>query len=239
MAILSTTLSNLGFNFSTYGEDGELNSTQILGEYRIQEDFEMGESQFNAHYYYKNFEKDDYCKELVSKFNTYFADELREILGVQSVQFTGYVCPREYNFHDDQWNLTIRYKGKRNDKIESQFKEILTNLGNKEDYKIFDTGCFSELFEMCYSDFVDYNPLEWFLKDGMTHNSINKEMINSLLNMNLSKDLFHNLYPTHSIEEIVKAYDIDEDISYHIDLIEKIIKNWSKEIESKSLLLKF
>lgn len=241
MAILSTTLSNLGFNFSTYGEDGELNSTTILGEDRIQEDFECGESQFNAHYYYQNFEKDDYCSKLVAKFNTHFADELKEILGVISVQFTGYVCPREYNFHDDQWNLTIRYKGERNNGIESQFKEILTNLDNKEDYKIFDTTCFSEIFEMHYSDsdFVDDTPLISFLEYGVTHCSINQEMMDSLLNTCLRKDLFHTMYSTHNVDEIVKAYDIDEDFCFHIDLIEKIISNWCKEIEEKSLLLEF
>lgn len=241
MALFSTSLSNLGFHFSTYGEDGELNSNRILGEDRIQEDFECNECQFNSHYYYCNFDKDDYCKELVSKFNTYFADELKEILGVLSVQFTGYVSPREYNFHDDEWNLTIRYKGKgnRNSEIESQFKEVLTNLVNKEDYKIFDTNCFSELFKMCYSDFVDYSHLEWFLTEGITYSSVDEEMVNSLLNLNLSKELFHTLYPTHSIEEIAKAYDIDEDVVYHIDLVTKIVTNWSKEIEEKSLLLNF
>ena len=68
---------------------------------------------------------------------------------------------------------------------------------------------------------------------------LDDEMMDSLLKTCLRKDLFHTMYSTHNVDEIVKAYDIDAESCYDISLVEKIISNWCKEIEEKSLLLEF
>ena len=244
MATLETTLTNLGFHFSTYGEYSELNSTKILGEDFIQQYFEDGDCQYNANYYMHHFEPKKYCTELVSKFNTHFASELLEILqkgfpNVKSIKFTGYNCPREYNFTDDSWFLTIKYKGDEIEGIEEQFKDFIEKFEDKDDYKIFDTDSFTELFNLDYEDFVCDLDLELFLKYGMYDYTIDEEMVDKLLKTVLRKELFHSLYSTHSVDEIITAYDIDTESCYDIDLVTKIITNWSKEIEEKSLLLNF
>jgi hypothetical protein len=139
---------NVGMYYSFISPDS------IFDDYDINEDFENGDSEYNAEQFWDNFDNDKYkakIQELAADFLTYEIDE--NFITIEAGEL---YSPKYYNFDTDNIELIVNFdKFKLLDEIKKDVNAFNTFL--KEKYSSYDGFCSftANNFDQWYIDYKD------------------------------------------------------------------------------------
>ena len=237
---LSTTLIGLSA-LNCY--HGYLDSSHVLNEELINEDFNEGYNYFNDNYYFYHFQNSEYMKELVSQLDVIespIIDALSEFnIDIDSINVVNYSSPKEYNFSTDSFNLDFEVKDK------STFvSQLLDNLDNdtfktwlKENYTSR-SGFWSFIetdFSTFKSELLEFNnayiavAVEFLMQDFINDNDYYYNLGLEDIEMHYSDFVDYDILDAAIVDIKKDVFDIDNFVGIDTEMAKVLISKYSKQ----------
>ena len=135
--------------------NSELSPDVMFDDYSINEDFENGDSEYNAETFWEKFDNKKYVKEIEKRADKFLSGSI-EADGILVKIKTGEIySPKYYNFSTDEIDLTVTFNKNKVKKFAKENQEDFDSF-LKENYSSYDG--FSSFTANNYKEWlVDYN----------------------------------------------------------------------------------